>query len=163
MSLVWSSDLLPRIANNRYRGVSLESRLLIAQRFTVLSLKMSKIERLNARVSRLLTTAVHEVLEVVKDTVSEYQEKTARTQRENERLQRRLQELQQKFDRECKSSLAEYTRQVTWKFYCHLHIVEWKKCSEMELCLLIRGVGQVPLWHLGYSLVAESMHLFTSC
>ncbi|KAL2078729.1 hypothetical protein ACEWY4_026414 [Coilia grayii] len=61
---------------------------------------MSKIERLNARVSKLLTAAVHEVLEVVKDTVSEYQEKTARTQRENERLQRKLQELQQKFDRE---------------------------------------------------------------
>ncbi|KAG5263059.1 hypothetical protein AALO_G00282060 [Alosa alosa] len=61
---------------------------------------MSKIERLNARVSKLLTAAVHEVLEVVKDTVSEYQEKTARTQRENERLQKKLHELQQKFDRE---------------------------------------------------------------
>ncbi|XP_062382824.1 zinc finger protein 473 homolog [Sardina pilchardus] len=63
-------------------------------------MKMSKIERLNARVSKLLTAAVQEVLEVVKDTVSEYQEKTARTQRENERLQKKLQELQQKFDRE---------------------------------------------------------------
>lgn len=67
---------------------------------------MSKIERLNARVSKLLTAAVHEVLEVVKDTVSEYQEKTARTQRENERLQRKLQEQQHKFDRECESLFA---------------------------------------------------------
>ncbi|XP_017339119.1 zinc finger protein 629 [Ictalurus punctatus] len=54
---------------------------------------MSKVERLNARVSKLLTAAVQEVLEAVRETVSEYQEKTARTQRENERLRRRLQEL----------------------------------------------------------------------
>lgn len=57
---------------------------------------MSKLERLNARVAKLLTGAVHEVLEVVKETVSEYQEKTARTQRENESLRRKLQELQDK-------------------------------------------------------------------
>ncbi|XP_041939052.1 zinc finger protein 16-like [Alosa sapidissima] len=63
-------------------------------------MKMSKIERLNARVSKLLTAAVHEVMEVVKDTVLEYQEKTARTQRENERLRKKLEELQQWFDRE---------------------------------------------------------------
>lgn len=56
---------------------------------------MSKVERLNARVSKLLTAAVQEVLEAVRETVSEYQEKTARTQRENERLRRRLQELQE--------------------------------------------------------------------
>ncbi|GAA6092055.1 zinc finger protein with KRAB and SCAN domains 3-like [Tachysurus ichikawai] len=56
---------------------------------------MSKVERLNARVSRLLTAAVQEVLEAVRETVSEYQEKTARTQRENERLRRKLQELQE--------------------------------------------------------------------
>ncbi|XP_029933038.1 zinc finger and SCAN domain-containing protein 21-like [Myripristis murdjan] len=61
---------------------------------------MSKLERLNARVAKLLTVAVHEVLEVVKETVSEYQEKTARTQRENESLRRRLQELQDKITRE---------------------------------------------------------------
>uniref|UniRef100_A0AAY5KN91 C2H2-type domain-containing protein n=1 Tax=Esox lucius TaxID=8010 RepID=A0AAY5KN91_ESOLU len=61
---------------------------------------MSKIERLNARVAKLLTVAVNEVLEVVKETVSEYQEKTARTQRENESLRRRLQELQDKMKRE---------------------------------------------------------------
>ena len=57
---------------------------------------MAKLERLNARVAKLLTVAVQEVLEVVKETVSEYQDKTARTQRENESLKRRLQELQDK-------------------------------------------------------------------
>lgn len=58
--------------------------------------RMSKLERLNARVAKLLTGAVQEVLEVVKETVSEYQQRTARTQRENESLRRRLQELQDK-------------------------------------------------------------------
>lgn len=56
---------------------------------------MSKLERLNTRVTKLLTDAVTEVLEVVKETVTEYHEKTARTQRENESLKRRLQELQE--------------------------------------------------------------------
>ncbi|XP_061086430.1 zinc finger protein 271-like [Conger conger] len=67
--------------------------------FLTLTSTMSKIERLNARVAKLLTVAVHEVLEVVRETVSEYQEKTARTQRENESLRRRLQELQDKTKR----------------------------------------------------------------
>ena len=62
--------------------------------------RMSKLDRLNARVEKLLTVAVYEVLEVVKETVSEYQEKTARTQRENESLKRRLQELQDEIKRE---------------------------------------------------------------
>ncbi|XP_038590924.1 zinc finger protein 24-like [Micropterus salmoides] len=57
---------------------------------------MSKIERLNARVEKLLSKAVLEVLEAVKETVLEYQEKTTRTQRENQSLKRRLQELQEK-------------------------------------------------------------------
>ncbi|XP_056153580.1 zinc finger protein 91-like [Lampris incognitus] len=70
------------------------------------SFGMSKIERLNARVAKLLSAAVHEVLEVVKETVSEYQEKTARTQRENESLKRRLQELQDKIRRESTSPLS---------------------------------------------------------
>lgn len=61
---------------------------------------MSKLENLNARVAKLLTQAVYEVLEAVKDTVSEYQEKTARTQRENESLKRRLQELKDEFAQE---------------------------------------------------------------
>ncbi|XP_056432619.1 zinc finger protein 572-like [Gadus chalcogrammus] len=56
---------------------------------------MLKMERLNCRVAKLLSAAVQEVLEVVKETVSEYQDKTARTQRENESLKRRLQELQE--------------------------------------------------------------------
>ena len=61
---------------------------------------MSKLERLNARVARLLTVAVHEVLDVVKETVSEYQEKTARTLRENESLKRKVQELQEQLKSE---------------------------------------------------------------
>lgn len=67
---------------------------------------MSKVERLNARVAKLLTVAVHEVLEVVRETVSEYQEKTARTQRENERLRRKVQELQGKQRRDCVGKFA---------------------------------------------------------
>ncbi|KAF7645322.1 hypothetical protein LDENG_00206650 [Lucifuga dentata] len=70
---------------------------------------MSKLERLNARVAKLLTVAVQEVLEVVKDTVSEYQEKAARTQRENESLKRRLQELQDKITREAASASQSAT------------------------------------------------------
>ncbi|XP_017290575.1 zinc finger and SCAN domain-containing protein 2 [Kryptolebias marmoratus] len=61
---------------------------------------MSKLERLNARVSKLLTEAVQEVLDVVKETVSEYQQKTARTQRENESLKRRLRELQERIPKD---------------------------------------------------------------
>ena len=61
---------------------------------------MSKLERLSARVAKLLTVAVQEVLDVVKETVSEYQEKTARTQRENHSLKRRLQELQENLRRD---------------------------------------------------------------
>ena len=62
--------------------------------------RMSKLERLNARVARLLTVAVHEVLDVVKETVSEYQEKTARTLRENDSLKRKVQELQEQLKSE---------------------------------------------------------------
>ncbi|KAM3592015.1 uncharacterized protein V6R79_011559 [Siganus canaliculatus] len=61
---------------------------------------MTKLERLNARVAQLLTEAVHEVLQLVKETVTEYQEKTARTQRENISLKRKLHELQDKITRE---------------------------------------------------------------
>lgn len=38
----------------------------------------------------MLTAAVGEVLDLVRETVSEYHEKTSRTQRENERLRQRL-------------------------------------------------------------------------
>ncbi|XP_033840662.1 zinc finger protein 502-like [Periophthalmus magnuspinnatus] len=61
---------------------------------------MSKLQHLNARVAKLLTQAVYEVLEAVKETVSEYQEKTARTLRENESLKRRLQELKEEIAQE---------------------------------------------------------------
>ncbi|KAJ8364407.1 hypothetical protein SKAU_G00132380 [Synaphobranchus kaupii] len=82
----WQNKEYNRTGTNRYEH-------------TLKSSTMSKIERLNARVAKLLTVAVHEVLEVVRETVSEYQEKTARTQRENESLRRRLQELQHKVKR----------------------------------------------------------------
>ncbi|XP_062382206.1 zinc finger protein 572-like [Sardina pilchardus] len=52
--------------------------------------RTSKMDRLNERVSKLLTVAVNEVLELVRETVSEYQEKTSRTQRENDRLRKRI-------------------------------------------------------------------------
>ncbi|XP_063078112.1 zinc finger protein 252-like isoform X2 [Engraulis encrasicolus] len=68
--------------------------------------RTTKIDRLNERVSRLLTAAVNEVLELVRDTVSEYQEKTSRTQRENERLRKRLR-TSLKSNREAKRASAE--------------------------------------------------------
>ena len=71
---------------------------------------MSKLERLNCRVAKLLSAAVQEVLEVVKETVSEYQDKTARTQRENESLRRRLQELQDKLLQEDAGRKAQERR-----------------------------------------------------
>lgn len=57
---------------------------------------MSKIDRLNVKVEKLLSRAVLEVLEVVRETVAEYQDKTVRTQKENLSLKRKLQELQEK-------------------------------------------------------------------
>lgn len=68
---------------------------------------MSKIERLNVKVEKLLSKAVLEVLEVVKETVAEYQEKTARTQRENQSLKRRLHELQDKLKLESNDSASK--------------------------------------------------------
>uniref|UniRef100_A0A087XNR9 C2H2-type domain-containing protein n=1 Tax=Poecilia formosa TaxID=48698 RepID=A0A087XNR9_POEFO len=61
---------------------------------------MSKLERLNARVAKLLTEAVQEVLVLVKETVCEYQQRTFRTQRENESLKRQLLELQVRLAKE---------------------------------------------------------------
>lgn len=70
-------------------------------------LEMSKVDRLNARVEKLLSKAVLEVLDVVRETVSEYQEKIARTQRENQSLKRRLQELQEKINIESKGGAVQ--------------------------------------------------------
>ncbi|XP_038154728.1 zinc finger protein 135-like [Cyprinodon tularosa] len=67
---------------------------------------MSKLERLNARVAKLLTEAVQEVLEVVKETVLEYQQRTSRTQRENESLKRKLHELQVRLTNENRAILC---------------------------------------------------------
>ncbi|KAM6963788.1 uncharacterized protein LKV04_019775 isoform 2-T2 [Tautogolabrus adspersus] len=69
---------------------------------------MSKLERLNFRVEKLLSKAVQEVLKVVEETVSEYQEKTARTQRENQSLKRRLQELQESTRLESNGKSSHY-------------------------------------------------------
>ncbi|KAG9267281.1 zinc finger protein 583 [Astyanax mexicanus] len=49
---------------------------------------------LRARVNALLSAAVHEVLEAVRETVTEYEEQRSRTERENEALRRRVRELQ---------------------------------------------------------------------
>ncbi|KAB5555209.1 hypothetical protein PHYPO_G00030860 [Pangasianodon hypophthalmus] len=74
-------------------------------------MEMSKAERLNERVSELLTAAVQRVLEAVRDTVREYEEKSAQTQRENERLRRRVQELQDQLDRD--TAVSHITAQLT--------------------------------------------------
>ncbi|XP_028287842.1 zinc finger protein 26-like [Parambassis ranga] len=68
---------------------------------------MLKVDRLNVRVEKLLSKAVLEVLDVVRETVSEYQEKIARTQRENQSLKRRLQELQEKINIESKDLVPQ--------------------------------------------------------
>ncbi|KAJ8347371.1 hypothetical protein SKAU_G00287720 [Synaphobranchus kaupii] len=56
-------------------------------------LKMTKLQILNAYLTERLMVAVREILEVVGDTVSEYQEETARIHRENESLRRKLREV----------------------------------------------------------------------
>ncbi|XP_051272634.1 zinc finger and SCAN domain-containing protein 21-like isoform X2 [Dicentrarchus labrax] len=96
---------------------------------------MSKLERLNARVAKLLTEAVQEVLGVVKETVSEYQEKTARTQRENESLRRRLQELQDKITRE----------NIVVLPISNLLPEEHEDAHEQDLALALRQSSELPL------------------
>ncbi|XP_064172245.1 zinc finger protein 70-like [Anguilla rostrata] len=54
---------------------------------------MTKLQILNAYLTERLMVAVREILEVVGDTVSEYQEETARIHRENEGLRRKLREV----------------------------------------------------------------------
>ncbi|XP_063749532.1 zinc finger protein 135-like [Eleginops maclovinus] len=85
-------------------------------------MKMSKIERLNARVEKLLCEAVKEVLEAVKDTVSEYQEKTARTQRENQSLKRKLQGLQEKLQLESNGTVPQLP---------HLRLIEQRQKEQL--------------------------------
>ncbi|XP_017579102.1 zinc finger protein 135-like [Pygocentrus nattereri] len=62
---------------------------------------------LRARVNALLSAAVQEVLEAVKETVSEYEEHRSRTERENEALRRRVRELQEQLRRD--SAVAQLT------------------------------------------------------
>ncbi|XP_072312627.1 uncharacterized protein [Eucyclogobius newberryi] len=82
---------------------------------------MSKLQHLNARVAKLLTQAVYEVLDAVKETVSDYQEKTARTERENESLKRRLQELSEEIAQE---RLGLNTEHITENHLPQNHIAE---------------------------------------
>ncbi|KAI3365295.1 hypothetical protein L3Q82_010378 [Scortum barcoo] len=95
-------------------------------------MKMSKIERLNTRVEKLLSKAVWEVLEVVKETVSEYQEKTARTQRENRSLRRRLQELQEKLGFESNGMTAQHYR-IASQIPAELQVLEQKEELEEDI------------------------------
>ncbi|CAK6970990.1 zinc finger protein 596-like [Scomber scombrus] len=90
---------------------------------------MSKIDRLNARVGKLLFKAVQEVLEVVKETVSEYQEKTARTQRENQSLKRRLLELQEKLQLDSNGIVPQNSSSSV---KAELHPTEQKQNEELE-------------------------------
>ncbi|KAJ8414168.1 hypothetical protein AAFF_G00050380 [Aldrovandia affinis] len=53
---------------------------------------MTKLQLLNSYLTERLMVTVQDILEVVKETVSEYQEENARTKRENETLRRRLRE-----------------------------------------------------------------------
>ncbi|KAJ8245880.1 hypothetical protein GJAV_G00261290, partial [Gymnothorax javanicus] len=55
---------------------------------------MSKLQALNSYLTERLMVAVQEILDVVKQTVSEYLEENARTKRENESLRRRLWKLE---------------------------------------------------------------------
>ncbi|XP_042363530.1 zinc finger and SCAN domain-containing protein 21-like [Plectropomus leopardus] len=98
---------------------------------------MSKLERLNARVAKLLTEAVQEVLEVVRETVSEFQQKTARTQRENESLKRRLQELQESITRESTAVLLTSSPSPEEK--------EDAQNQEQDLGLTLRQDSDFPL------------------
>ncbi|KAJ8414167.1 hypothetical protein AAFF_G00050370 [Aldrovandia affinis] len=54
---------------------------------------MTRLQLLNAFLTERLMVAVQEILEVVGNTMSEYQEETARTKRENESLRWKLREV----------------------------------------------------------------------
>ncbi|XP_035259900.1 zinc finger protein 502-like [Anguilla rostrata] len=53
---------------------------------------MTKLQILNSYLTERLMVVAQEILDIVKETVSEYQEENARTKRENESLRRRLRE-----------------------------------------------------------------------
>lgn len=57
------------------------------------SIKMTKLQLLNAYLTERLAALVKEVLDVVEDTVAEYREETARARRENESLRRQLRDI----------------------------------------------------------------------
>lgn len=55
---------------------------------------------LRARVSALLGAAVQEVLETVRESVTEFEEQRSKTERENQTLRRRVRELQEQLRRD---------------------------------------------------------------
>ncbi|XP_026871520.2 B-cell CLL/lymphoma 6 member B protein isoform X2 [Electrophorus electricus] len=59
---------------------------------------MTQMDLLVTNVAGLLATAVHEVLRVMGQAVSEYREESARIHQENRKLQRKLEELQKRID-----------------------------------------------------------------
>ncbi|XP_076852172.1 uncharacterized protein LOC143504875 [Brachyhypopomus gauderio] len=59
---------------------------------------MTQMDLLVTNVAGLLATAVHEVLRVMGQAVSEYREESARIRQENRKLQRKLEELQKRID-----------------------------------------------------------------
>ncbi|XP_062859319.1 zinc finger protein 180-like [Trichomycterus rosablanca] len=73
--------------------------------------EMNRVEQLNQRVQELLLVAVQQVLQVVKETVCEYEEKNLHTQRENQRLRRRVQELQNQLHKH--SAVAQISAQIS--------------------------------------------------
>ncbi|KAI4887693.1 hypothetical protein NFI96_025021, partial [Prochilodus magdalenae] len=61
-------------------------------------LKMTQMDLLVTNVADLLATAVHEVLRLMGQAVSEYREESARMRQENQKLQRKLEELRKRLD-----------------------------------------------------------------
>lgn len=58
--------------------------------------KMTQMDLLVTNVAELLATAVHEVLRLMGQAVSEYRDESARIRQENQKLQRALEELQKR-------------------------------------------------------------------
>ncbi|XP_017570987.1 zinc finger protein 771 [Pygocentrus nattereri] len=59
---------------------------------------MTQMDLLVTNVADLLATAVHEVLRLMGQAVSEYREESARMRQENQKLQRKMEELQKRLD-----------------------------------------------------------------
>ncbi|KAJ8364368.1 hypothetical protein SKAU_G00131990 [Synaphobranchus kaupii] len=62
---------------------------------------MTKLQVLNSYLTERLMMTVQEILEIVKETMSEYQDENARTKRENDSLRRRLREFGLEIESTC--------------------------------------------------------------